>query len=673
LLQLRQLHAEQRWCELLSQLSPLDLPQLQDPELWFLLAQAQRGLGQPELSWLAFSQALSLDPSSPGLRLEAVAALLDGAQWSAALALLDHADGHGLQQWPAARLARARCQAQLADPALAEAQLLALQAEGLVDPLALGVALVECNLRLGDQAIAAHCLQQLQAMAPDLEQGLLLQLELLAAVNPSDGEAQLQALLQRWPGRRRLQLRAAQWLQQQRLVPQAEQLYRQAIEQHGCSGELASAFLALLVDQGRLDDLRQCLALTQPPLAAAEQRLLEAEALCNSHHDHKAEPLLIALLADAAAAPRAQALLASIFRRQGRQQEALALRRQLLLQLPGCADTSFRLAEQLLGMGLWREAWPLYEARFHSSQAQLITPAGIAPLRSEEPPHGRRLLVFGEQGMGDTVMMASMLADLESVAAELTLLVQPRLAPLLQHSFPGIKVRSSCSQEQFAAMDACYGIGSLGRFFRPTPQSCPGSAYLKLPPGDLQHWRQQLMALGPGAKVGIAWRGGGMVAQAQRRSLALEALLPLLRLPGIEWLNLQYGHDPAELESLAQQQGVVIHHFPGITEDLSATTALTAALDLVITVQQTALHLAGAVGTPAWVLLPLGPEWRYGLQGSRMPWYASVELFRQARSGQWDEPIAAIGGRLRQWLAQHNGPTAGSDRQHQPPHHVDRP
>jgi hypothetical protein len=173
--------------------------------------------------------------------------------------------------------------------------------------------------------------------------------------------------------------------------------------------------------------------------------------------------------------------------------------------------------------------------------------------------------------------------------------------------------------------------------------------------------------------VGIAWRGGGMVAQAQRRSLALEALLPLLRLPGIEWLNLQYGHDPAELESLAQQQGVVIHHFPGITEDLSATTALTAALDLVITVQQTALHLAGAVGTPAWVLLPLGPEWRYGLQGSRMPWYASVELFRQARSGQWDEPIAAIGGRLRQWLAQHNGPTAGSDRQHQPPHHVDRP
>ena len=133
----------------------------------------------------------------------------------------------------------------------------------------------------------------------------------------------------------------------------------------------------------------------------------------------------------------------------------------------------------------------------------------------------------------------------------------------------------------------------------------------------------------------------------------------MLQLEGVTWVNLQYDHDPMELDQLAADHGVHIHHFKGVTADLLATAALTAQLDLVITVQQTAAHIAGAIGTPAWVLLPRSAEWRYGMQGSQMPWYNSVELFRQSSPGDWSVPIKAIQSRLGAWLAEPAGQNEG--------------
>lgn len=100
---------------------------------------------------------------------------------------------------------------------------------------------------------------------------------------------------------------------------------------------------------------------------------------------------------------------------------------------------------------------------------------------------------------------------------------------------------------------------------------------------------------------------------------------------------------------------MLLNTFAGVGDDLLATAALTQALDLVICVQQTALHLAGAVGTPAWVLLPRLAEWRYGITGSTMPWYPSVELFRQPATGLWQPVIAEVAARLRQHIDDHNG------------------
>ena len=153
----------------------------------------------------------------------------------------------------------------------------------------------------------------------------------------------------------------------------------------------------------------------------------------------------------------------------------------------------------------------------------------------------------------------------------------------------------------------------------------------------------------------MAWSGGGHVETAERRSIPLLELLPILQLPGITWVNLQYSHDPDELSGLADQYGIRIHHFDGITKDLLATAALSAQLDLVITVQQSAAHIAGAIGTPTWVFVPLAPEWRYGSQGPEMPWYNSVELFRQGFLGDWSGPIESVRQRLIRWRAEAGG------------------
>jgi hypothetical protein len=155
--------------------------------------------------------------------------------------------------------------------------------------------------------------------------------------------------------------------------------------------------------------------------------------------------------------------------------------------------------------------------------------------------------------------------------------------------------------------------------------------------------------------VGIAWRGGGSLGSRVQRSVELGQLLPLLQVPGVQWINLQYGLRPAELEDFERCHGIRLHHFEGIGENLQATAALTAALDLVITVQQTALHIAGGLGVPAWVLVPAVAEWRYGLEGTSMPWYSSVQLFRQQQAGVWQSVIEALVQRLRAWLVGHNG------------------
>ena len=149
--------------------------------------------------------------------------------------------------------------------------------------------------------------------------------------------------------------------------------------------------------------------------------------------------------------------------------------------------------------------------------------------------------------------------------------------------------------------------------------------------------------------MGLSWRGGTARTFIGRRSLSLETLFPVLSVPGVRWVNLQYGERATEIAELQATQGIEIADWPeAIDGDYDETAALVGALDLVISVCTSVVHLTGALGKPAWVMTSYVPEWRYGLHGEAMPWYPTVRLFRQTELGVWESVIANVAVELRQ-------------------------
>lgn len=170
--------------------------------------------------------------------------------------------------------------------------------------------------------------------------------------------------------------------------------------------------------------------------------------------------------------------------------------------------------------------------------------------------------------------------------------------------------------------------------------------------------RQLKQRAGGRPLVGLSWRSRN-AAYGAPKSLALSDLLPLLRRPGLCWIDLQYG-DTAGERAAAAKAGVEVWRDPEIDplRDMDAAAAQTAALDLVITTSNTTAHLAGALGVPTWLLLPApgyGLLWYWFLDRSDSPFYPSMRCFRQTRAGSWAEVIEAVGAALDEWTAGRSG------------------
>ena len=628
-----------KWEAIYDSLTDVDFFDTNDVDLCFAFGRACRALGFPELGYQALARALVLDRFSFALRCEALLSLVDGGEWELAKRVLADSPDKSLLSQPFLRWVLARCNARLGSPEVAESELLALQEEQSLDPVLLGIGLVEVNILLGDHQRAAYCLDRLFALSPDCDQAFILQLELMRSCAVKDFPAQVLDLINRSPKSSRLFLHSADACAVWMHLDQADHLYRLGIESFGWRGKIVNYYLDFLASKGDLEELNGALARQdlRPYPEIAPQLLIARCLMVLGRHD-EAESLLM----QEARSIFRDSLMIEILKLKGEHRSALRLMQDVSYQFPADAHWLMMIATQMLALGQWHEGWEAYESRFLLKDKTIISPPGIDPVRSQESPRGKNVLVFGEQGFGDSIMMASLIPDLLKVAQSVTLFVQPRLAPLFQSSFPGASVISEINTDAYQSMDACYGLGSLGRFFRLSSADFPGTSYLSLPQEQNAHWRGILDSLGPGLKIGLAWRGGGHVLSAAHRSIHLKEFAPILALSDVHFVNLQYKHSASEVQQVEEEFGISIHHFEGITEDLLATAALTQALDLVITVQQTALHIAGAVGTPAWVLVPVVPEWRYGLSGSAMPWYSSVRLFRQAQFNDWARPIAEL-------------------------------
>ena len=366
-------------------------------------------------------------------------------------------------------------------------------------------------------------------------------------------------------------------------------------------------------------------------------------------HFDEAETALAAALASRPRFADALTNLGMLRHDQGRFEEAARLYDEALREDPAQDEARLNRSLLLLAGGDFAAGWEGYEARKRASSHFVPRFEQIPEWDGAAAPE-RTVLVYGEQGLGDEIMFASCLPDAIARLKHCVIDCSPRLAPIFARSFPAATVHGGAQTDAdpswlatAPAVDARIAIGSLPGLFRRRAEAFPRhSGYLKADAQKAASWRERLAQLGPGMNIGLSWRGGTAATRRDLRSIPLEQMLPLLRLPGVRFISLQYTDCTAELRRVGADHGVEVEHWPEVIADLDQTAALVAALDLVVSVQTAVVHLAGALGKPAWVMVPAVPEWRYLRAGIATPWYPSVRLIRQQTAGEWQPVIDCL-------------------------------
>jgi tetratricopeptide (TPR) repeat protein len=345
-----------------------------------------------------------------------------------------------------------------------------------------------------------------------------------------------------------------------------------------------------------------------------------------------------------------------VLQHRGEIDEALALCNELLMVNPDFHEARANRALLLLSKGDFAAGWRDYEARTkwdgYRACEQLPWPQWDGSNLT-----GKKIFVCAEQGLGDEIMYASCMPELLAAARTCVLECQPKLERLFRRSFPTLYVLRKGEWGHAAVRDDPpdykVALGSLPRFMRNKLEDFPAhAAYLRADSDRIAHWRRQLDALPGELKVGISWRGGAATTRRSLRSIPLRSWIPLLRLPNVDFVNLQYSDCTPELAELGAEPDVELHSWQNALDDYDETAALVSALDLVISVQTAVVHLTGALGKSVWALIPAVPEWRYGVAGPSMPWYPTARLFRQSVHGVWDSVMSSVREELEALLPQ---------------------
>jgi tetratricopeptide (TPR) repeat protein len=382
-----------------------------------------------------------------------------------------------------------------------------------------------------------------------------------------------------------------------------------------------------------------------------------------------------------AASNRGNALL-----RLGRCQEALAAHQAALTRDPCHPGLRYNLALTQLRLGDYAHGWPNYEIRW---QFREVHPH---PRRFRQPrwqgealPAGATLLLYAEQGLGDTLQFVRYLpliaermedAGAPHLASEmwetpdpttpkihLILEVQPPLARLLRQSTAPLVRSHRITAEvlphgaRLPAFTHHCPLMSLPAIFQTTLETVPSPIpYLQSDPEQAQSRAVELANLGApplsstiGPLIGLNWAGNPNYRADHERSTHLLTFLPLLQLPGIHWVSLQKGEAAAHIATLPAD--ISLHDGCSRDRDLADAAALVANLDLVLTTDTAIAHLAGALGKPLWLLLPWQSDWRWMQDRLTTPWYPTARLFRQSSPNAWPELISRVATELAARLA----------------------
>jgi len=369
--------------------------------------------------------------------------------------------------------------------------------------------------------------------------------------------------------------------------------------------------------------------LNRPNLALA-YHYRGAEYLKTNRYDEAIADLDRAIMLEPVKLPAAYSDRGIAYRRKGDYAKAIALAKDYV-------DAHFNEALALLTVGEYARGFAEYEWRWKR--------AGVArrslgkPLWLGEYPLGRKtILLHAEQGLGDTIQFARYAPLLAQGGATVLLEVQPELKDLLS-GLEGVRVFAR--GEALPAFDVHCPLGSLPLAFKTTLTTVPvGIPYLGASEERIATWGARLEAL-PGKRVALAWAGNPNHINDRNRSIALARLAPLLSMPGVSVVGIQRDVPESDRAPLAG-----LTHLGEELADFQDTAAVIALCDLVVTVDTSVAHLAGAMGRPLWVLLPFWPDWRWTLGAERSPWYPDARLYRQGANGDWDAVIARLAAEI---------------------------
>jgi tetratricopeptide (TPR) repeat protein len=511
------------------------------------------------------------------------------------------------------------------------------------------LSLAELSIKLRALGDAEAAYKQAAALRPD-EPKPCLNLGLLYKSHGGFVEAEqwLRRYMQLSPAGVAEYKRLGTDLQQRNILDLAVTIYRNVLQQTPNDVDTLNNLGVALQNSGQLDEALAA-------LANAIKLQPKAHLYCNmanvyvdkgdyeqAHHCYQQ-----ALLLDPESV-KTWGSLGAFYMGQMRLEEALASLDKAIAIDPGFAGAYWNRSLILLLQGNFKEGWREYDARFDSPD--VVQRYGRRefgkPMWNGQPIPGKTLFVYAEQGFGDSLQFCRYLPLVQQRVEHMFFESRPELLRLMRTLSGGIEcvARRDDFREPDLHFDYHIPLMSLPRIFNTEVDTIPAqSPYLSADPALVQQWGERIQ--NDGLKVGLVWAGSPTHQSNRYRSISLEQLAPLAQLTNITFYSLQKG--PAAQQIATAPAGMKLVDLGAGITDFADTAAIIANLDLVISVDTSVAHLAGALGKPVWVMLYYPPEWRWQLDRNDSPWYPTMRLFRQDASRDWTPVLQQLVAALR--------------------------
>lgn len=306
---------------------------------------------------------------------------------------------------------------------------------------------------------------------------------------------------------------------------------------------------------------------------------------------------------------------------------------------PDDADAHWNLALAMLSKELSHEAWQEYEWRFRKTEPVQERHAYL-PRWAGEPLEGRNILLYTEQGYGDSVQFARYISLVAQRQATVTIECQDENIRSIMAQAPGV-AKTLLRTDEKLRYDYCCPLLSLPLVFDTVLETIPGvNGYITPDEQKMEKWHGIIGRLSRHTlKVGLSW-SGRKTKRNEDRSLHILQLLKILLIPGVDFFSLQVGEDQSQLLELPAD--ITVHNVAEHIVDFADSAAALSCMDLLISIDTSLAHLGGALGVPTWIMLKYSADWRWMFGRVDSPWYSSVRLIRQPQPGNWENVVEDI-------------------------------